>query len=68
MCYPPLRCGKKLLKKYIFDTLVTLMLLNGVEVRGCSIPKSTWNNDYACEEPKLNINHALYIIINHLNV
>ena len=30
------------LKKYLFDTLVTPVLLYGVEVWGGSIPKSTW--------------------------
>ena len=30
------------LKKYLFDTLVTLVLLYGVEVWGDSIPKSMW--------------------------
>ena len=31
------------LKKYLFDTSVTLVLLYGVEVWGGGIPKSTWN-------------------------
>ena len=31
-----------ILKKYHFDTLVTPVLLYGVEVWGSSIPKSTW--------------------------
>ena len=30
------------LKKYLFDTLVTPVLLYGVEVWGGGIPKSTW--------------------------
>ena len=30
------------LEKYIFDTLVTLVLLYGVEVWEGNIPKSTW--------------------------
>ena len=30
------------LKKYLFDTLVTPVLLYGVELWGGTIPKSTW--------------------------
>ena len=39
------------LKKYLFDTLVTPVLLYGVEVWGSSIPKSTWKE---FKDPRLN--------------
>ena len=32
------------IKKYIFNTLVTLVLLYGVDVWGCNIPNSTWKS------------------------
>ena len=36
------------LKKYIFDTLVTPVLLYGLEVWSGSIPKSTWERVWKC--------------------
>ena len=42
------------LKKYLFDTLVTLLLLYGVEARGGSIAMSTWKEFESVQKRFLN--------------